>query len=193
MSLNDIQLSTAQLVDLYGRHLVAGSGDEAPVPRPAAQPPVAAEKPAPAAAMTNAPVPPAAPKPLQYLGKNQKKTAILVNYPNEVYLPEGELNFLTSILQACRLNLGDVAIVNHAHYPLVPAALYEQLQSQYLLIFGVPVAEPALQQLAPFTPLRQNDCNIVQAPPLDQLNNNSPEGKLLKTKLWGCLKQLFNV
>ncbi|HEY4151677.1 MAG TPA: hypothetical protein VGM41_22210, partial [Chitinophagaceae bacterium] len=136
---------------------------------------------------------PAAPKPLQYLGKNQKKTTILVHYPSEVYVPEAGLNFLTSILQACRLNLGDVAIVNHAHHPLPPADLCSQLQSQYLLVFGVPLSDPALQTLPPFTPLQQNGCNIVLAPPLDQLNNNSPEGKLLKTKLWGCLKQLFNV
>lgn len=192
MSLNDIQLSSAQLADWYGRHLVAGSGNEAPGTRPAG-PPAVAEIPPAATPATHNPAPPAAAKPLQWLGKNQKNIAILVNYPKEAYLPGDELNFLASILQACRLNLGDVAIVNHAHFPLAPAALAEQLQSRYLLLFGVPVAEPALQQLAPFTPLQQNGCSIVQAPPLDQLNNNSPEGKQLKMKLWVCLKQLFNV
>ncbi len=91
------------------------------------------------------------------------------------------MNFLTSILQACRMNLGDVAIVNHAHYPLPPANLCGRFQSQHLLIFGVPLPDPALLVLPPFTPLLQNGCNIVLAPPLDQLNSSSPEGKLLKS------------
>jgi hypothetical protein len=130
---------------------------------------------------------------LPYLGKNQKKIAILVSSPKEAYLPENELTFLTNVLQACQFNLGDVAIVNHARTPLTPAALREQLKSEYILVFGAPVNDPALSQQPSFVPLAQNGYSIVLVPSLTQLNSTGPEAKPLKQKLWICLKQLFNV
>ncbi|HEY4147976.1 MAG TPA: hypothetical protein VGM41_03560, partial [Chitinophagaceae bacterium] len=96
MGLNDIQLSAAQVVDFYGRHLLADSENA-----PAASPRITDPEPArpakpsipPAQAVQPATQPPT-PKPLQYLGKNQKQITILVHYPKEVYVPETELNFL---------------------------------------------------------------------------------------------------
>lgn len=142
------------------------------------------------------PAPPAEntdPRMVPYLGKNQKKIAILVNNQKEVYLPESELSFLSSILLACQLHLGDVAIVNHARHPMSPDRLRQQLESEYILVFGVPVNDPALSQQPSFIPLSQNGYSIVLAPPLSQLNSTGPDAKLLKSKLWICLKQLFNV
>src|SRR5581483_7571973 len=49
-----------------------------------------------------------------HLGKNLKHITILVHYPSDVYLPEEQLNFLSNILKACGLNIGDIAIVNTA-------------------------------------------------------------------------------
>ncbi len=40
----------------------------------------------------------------------------MVNYDNAVHLPDEELNFLTNMLAACKLSLGDVAIVNKYNY-----------------------------------------------------------------------------
>jgi hypothetical protein len=199
MSLNDIQLSSFQLAELYGRNLVMPAAGEEPgtVTRPPA-PPQHKQEDVPAvqpAERTNPNVEPRLPTPgsLQYLGKHQKKIAILVSNPKEVYLPESELSFLTAILQACRLNLGDVAIVNHARHPLSPAELRQQLESEYILVFGVPVADPALAHQPSFVPLSQDGHSIVLVPALSQLNNTSAEAKTLKSKLWICLKQLFGV
>jgi hypothetical protein len=186
MSLNDIQLSASQLTDWYRRHLVVS--DEPGAPAATTPPPVT-----PGAKTAEPPTATAGPKPLQWLGNHQKKVGILVSYPKEAYLPEAELNFLSNILLACRMNLGDVAIVNHAHYPLLPSQLREQLESDYLLVFGVSPADPALSQQPSFVPLALDGYTVVLAPALHQLNVNNADGKQLKSKLWICLKQLFNV
>ena len=198
MGLNDIQLSATQLAELYGRHLVDTGEAATPNTRPISQPKAKQDHPAASPVADTPPAPTAplqttGPKPLQYLGKNQKKVAILVNSLKDAYLPENELTFLTNVLLACQLNLGDVAIVNHARTPVTPAALREQLESAYVLVFGAPVDDPGLSQHPSFVPLAQNGYSIVLVPSLTQLNSTGPEAKPLKQKLWICLKQLFNV
>lgn len=132
-------------------------------------------------------------KSIQFLGKNQKNICLLVAYPNDVYLPDAQLNFLTNILQACRLNLGDVAIVNHQKAALRFEELQQQLNCRYLLVFGVLPEDIDLPDAPMFSARSNNDCSIVFSPAADELNNNSQESKLLKSQLWACLKQLFNV
>jgi len=197
MGLNDIQLSAAQLAEFYGRHLVDTGEAATPNARPVNQPKSKQDNPVAPVADTppvvTAPTQANDPKPLQFLGRNQKKIGILVNSPKEAYLPENELTFLTNVLLACQLNLGDVAIVNHARTPATPAAMREHLQSDYILVFGAPVNDPALDQHPSFVPLAQNGYSIVLVPSLTQLNSTGPEAKPLKQKLWVCLKQLFNV
>ena len=213
MSLNDIQLSPSQLAEFYGKHLVTPMDNEVPgtVTRLKAAPQEAPGEqerpiiiPGAIAPRTETPASEAPGQPttnneqrtsttVPYLGKNQKKIAILVSSPKEAHLPENELTFLTNVLQACHLNLGDVAIVNHARTPLTPAVLREQLESEYILVFGAPVHDPALSQQPSFVPLAQNGYSIVLVPSLTQLNSTGPEAKPLKQKLWICLKQLFNV
>jgi hypothetical protein len=173
MDLNHIQLSPLLLTDFYKTHLV-----ESPAIHPLS--PVAPEN-------TNTK------KGIQYLGKNQKGICLLVTYAKDVYLPDDQLNFLTSILQACRLNLGDVAIVNHYREKVSFDELRKQLGCNYLLVFGVECAAIGLKEIPLFGIQNINDCNIVYSPAAEELNNNNPESKMLKSKLWICLKQLFNV
>src|SRR5947209_5064906 len=94
MSLNDIQLPAALIQELYEHSLVEMQPAPAKSIRPAKQ----------------------TEKAWAFLGKNQKGICLLVDYANDVYLPDADLQFLTNILQACKLNLGDVAILNfHKH------------------------------------------------------------------------------
>src|SRR5687768_13592067 len=48
----------------------------------------------------------------RYLGNHLKKVTILVNNPEHTFMPDDQLAFLTRMLTACQMNLGDVAIVN---------------------------------------------------------------------------------
>lgn len=130
---------------------------------------------------------------IQYLGENQKGVCILVDYPNDVHLPDSQLNFLTSILQACKLNLGDVAIVNcHRQQVSVPL-LVKQLLCSKLLVLGNAAPLSGLQHLPAFSIQVENDCQILCSPAAENLNQQGAEGKLLKGKLWTCLKEMFGV
>ena len=173
MGLNDLSLPATLMADFYKYHLLETTAV--------------------------APVEPAVPqrtatkKGIQYLGKNQKGICLLVNYPKDVYLPDDQLHFLTNILQACRLNLGDVAIINHYREKISFEELRKQLECHYLLAFGVAAAAIGLEEVLLFTAQPVNECYIVLSPAAEELNNNNPESKVLKSRLWLCLKQLFNV
>jgi len=57
------------------------------------------------------------PKPgFKYLGANKKRFLILVNYPADDHMPADHLSKLESTLGRKSLTVGDVAIVNTAHY-----------------------------------------------------------------------------
>jgi len=173
MDLNHIQLPASLLADFYKTHLVE----------------TVSAKTDKAVSGGN----PDAKKNIQYLGKNQKGICLLVAYTKDVYLPDGQLNFLTTILQACRLNLGDVAIINCQREKISFEALRQELACNYLLIFGAVFPNIGLDEPPLFTIRQVDDCTILYSPAAEQLNNDDAASKLLKSRLWGCLKQMFNV
>jgi hypothetical protein len=141
-------------------------------------------------------VPEPAPQPPQYkiLGKNNRKITILVQSPDIPFLPDNQLTFLTKILEACRMNIGDVAIVNTATAPVNIATLKQQLQPTAILLFGLePTAIKLPINFPEFKIQPYDNCSYLSAPPLTRLVEPSEESKLLKSKLWVCLKTLFNV
>jgi len=157
----------------------------APPPQPPAQPPA----PAPLAA-----TPPPDPSGYKFLGNNRRKTTLLVHSPGIPFLPDNQLTFLTKILEACRMTLADVAIVNHAAAPVTIAAIKQQLQPKILLLFGLdPTAIRLPINFPHFKQLSYDDCVYLSSPALDQLVPNTEESKLLKSKLWVCLKTIFDV
>jgi hypothetical protein len=126
------------------------------------------------------------------LGNNKQQIAIVVNFANEVFLPESDLQFLTKMLSACKLNMADVAIVNHAAVPVAIEPLKQQLQPKYVLLFGVepgtiqlPISFPAFKEQA------YAGSTYLFTPLLNELNQENEEAKLMKRKLWDCLKRMF--
>jgi len=170
MSLNDMQLPTALLVDFYQKNLI----------KETAGIPVVASHTGPSGA-------------LPFLGKNLRNIALLVHYENDVYLPETQLQFLTNILAACRLNLGDVAIVNTAKHAVTPAILNDQLKPGYIIGFGVDAQATGFPEEALFKITHLNGKQLLWAPAAELLNGGGQESKALKSKLWLCLKTMFNV
>jgi hypothetical protein len=137
---------------------------------------------------------PSAAAPYKSLGNNRRNVTILVNAPGSPFLPDNQLNFLTKILEACRMNMGDIAIVNHAAAPVNITALREQLQPSVIILFGLDPVAIRLPINFPVFKLQPYDrCTYLSAPALDLLVQASEESKLLKSKLWVCLKSLFEV
>jgi hypothetical protein len=133
-------------------------------------------------------------EPIAYktLGNNKQQITVVVNCPNDVYVPEGDLAFLTKMLGACKLNMADVAIVNYANAPIAIDRVKTQLQPKSLLLFGVepgeiqlPISFPAFKE-QPYA-----GTTYLFTPALSQLNQETEESKVLKRKLWDCLKRMF--
>ena len=131
---------------------------------------------------------------IKYLGENAKNVTVIVVQHDVDFLNENDLIFLTNILKACHLNLSDIAIVNVAKQPLTFQQLKDQLSCHYALLFGVDPSTIKLPFTVPaFQVQKFNECTIMQAPALSSLNQSTQDGKLLKTKLWMSLKQMFGI
>ena len=192
MNLNNIELPDFIVREWYKDNLLP-SAPSTPNPLP----------PAPAASAT-APVSPpvttlpdAPPATFKFLGNNRRHITLLVHSPGSGFMPDNQLTFLTKILEACRMTLADVAIVNHAATPVPITALRQQLQPKIVLLFGVePIAIRLPINFPTFKQLSYDDCTYLSSPALDQLvpaTEDSRDSKLLKSKLWVCLKTLFDV
>ena len=175
MPLNDIQLSPHLVAELYKNSLIEeGDRNKAII----SEEPKSSNKIAGDEELQ-----------LKYLGEFRKNILLVVNYPNAVYLPDEQLNFLTTILDACKLSLADIAIMNHtlaSGYKEV----FDQLKCGIVILFGITPAEFSLPihfpefQVQPF-----NHCTFLYAPELEKLETD----KLLKSKFWVCLRKIFGV
>lgn len=129
-----------------------------------------------------------------YLGSNLQKITLMVNEKQAVYLQDDSLQFLSTILGACKLNLGDVAIVNFQNDPVDYSLLKEKLAPRFLILFGVTAKQIQIPFTVPYYQVQQHDnCSFLLAPALDKMLGTTQEAKLEKSKLWLCLKKMFNV
>ncbi len=178
MSLNNIQLNPSLLTDMYRTSLVETKENVRPEEKKHTR----------AAAETNAKDPKAVS--WKYLGEYKKNILIIVRYNDVPYLPNDQLNFLTSILSACKLNLGDVAIFNTANAPSTYKDLQEKFKSSFTILLGLTPEELEMPLSFPeFQVQAFNNCTFLHTPVLEVLETD----KVLKSKLWVCLKKMFGV
>jgi hypothetical protein len=175
MSINNIELPTQAIADLYTTSLVAAES--------ASKNSLIKEE----AASISAPVASA----WKYLGNNQRKILIIVNTAEAVHLPDGELSFLTGILTACTLSVADVAILNlHNHPTAVFKEITNHFNSKNVILFGTEPATFGLPMSFPHYQIQAfMGAYYLYAPTLSELENNKAE----KMKLWGCLKKMFGI
>ena len=169
MSLNDIQLPVNIVVDLYKNVLIESTGSIPSIP----------EKAEPGERSIN------------YLGNNNKQVVILVNYTDTVYIPDEQLNFLTSVLTACKLSLDDVAILNTNQIGSIPfKELYKTVPAKSVLLFDIMTEAISLPINFPLFQVQSFDgINYLTAPPLDKIEKD----KSFKMDLWTSLKKLFKL
>lgn len=165
MELNTIQLPASLITDLY-KNVLIDSGDLPPVAKKTETS-----------------------SQWKFLGENKKNLLIVVNYPDAVHIPDKQLQFLTNLLTAIKLNLADVAIFNiHGQQNAGEALAYFKSKTVFLfgvepIAFGLPVNFPHFQ-VQPF-----NGVTYLFSPALYEIEDD----KLLKSKLWVCLKKIFNL
>lgn len=130
----------------------------------------------------------------KFFGSNAKQLTILVEEPDAVFLSEDNLSFLSTVLGACKLNIGDVAIFNIAQTAIGFEEIKKMTSPQTCLLFGIetnkvalPFRIPAYQQQA------YAGCNFLLVPGFEKYVATNPDAKLEKTKLWVSLKKLLNV
>jgi hypothetical protein len=116
---------------------------------------------------------------VKFLGSNTRNILILVSNVDQTFLPENELVFLTKMLAACQLNIGDVAIVNVQNTALNEAVSH--LSPNKIIDFGTNAQ------------LLFDAGSIVTSVPLKQMLGESTEARQLKGKLWTGLKQMFGL
>lgn len=192
MSINNIQLKDLVVSQLYKDHLLATDHtaiEHVPAEHVATEHPTAATAAVPPTQKTS-------PTPSGYktLGNNLRNITIVVHSPGIAFLPDDQLNVLTRMLEACRMNIGDVAIVNHAASPVVIGPLKQQLKPSFVLLFGPTPQTIGLPMDFPVFKIQAYDqCTYLTAPSLEELVRPGDESKLLKSKLWVCLKTLFGI
>jgi len=204
MSLNTIELPDFLVAELYGDLLMASPDLQtakplvSPVEGPSSE--MIPKSPDPNIPIPGNPEIPKSQNPkiskssYKFLGNNQKKISILVDSPGSAFLPDDQLGFLTKILEACKMNIGDVAIVNHANVPVQINALKQQLSPSVILLFGVSPVDIQLPIQFPQFKLQSYDqSTYLSSPALQQYVSPTEESKLLKTKLWVTLRTLFEI
>ena len=173
-----MQLPPGMLVSLYSNQLVLDQ-DSSPEQQAIKPPPTIKDAPTDGT------------RDWKFLGNNNKHILVMVDYKDAVHLPDDELAFLTKMLAACKLDLGDIALINFNNYrDAIATEFLARFKSKTILLFGIepsafglPVNFPAyqVQQLASAT--------YVHTPALEERQKD----ELFKSKLWICLKKIFHL
>ncbi len=129
-----------------------------------------------------------------FLGDNKKNITILLKDASAVYINDQWLGTLSKLLAACKLNIGDVAIVNHLQESKTFNDLKEPLQPQFVFLFDVTTHDIQLPFTIPHYQVQQyGGCTFMTAPIVTLTNDNTDPVKTEKRKLWEKLKLIFNV
>ncbi|PUZ30527.1 hypothetical protein GA0116948_101577 [Chitinophaga costaii] len=143
----------------------------------------------PATIMPTAP-PTVALPPIKFLGENQKNIALLIDNPNEVYLNDELFNLLTNILNACKLGMQDVALINlHAYPGISLEALQKAVPMQQAVFFGIDPEMLALQGIALYQVNQAGGSSVLYSHDLSFI----AQDKVMKGRLWTGLKQLLGL
>lgn len=129
-----------------------------------------------------------------YLGNNGKHITIIIREAGVLYINDKHLQFLSNILNACKLNLGDIALINHANASFSYSELKQKLGSQFLLTFDLEPKDLKLPFTIPNYQVQSHDnCKFLFASSLVKMDADSLEAKTEKSKLWMSLKNMFQL
>lgn len=128
---------------------------------------------------------------LNFFGGNRQRIILLVNHPEVAFVTDQQLTFLSGILNACKLTLEDVGLLNIASHPAVHyKTISESFNPVLVIMFGILPDALQLPFVMPeFQRQTFNNQVYLAAPSLHELENN----KELKRKFWVVLQQIFSL
>jgi hypothetical protein len=131
---------------------------------------------------------------IKYLGEHLKQVTIIVKDELAVYLNENDLTLLSSILNACKLTLADIALVNVAQQKLSLHEILNVLPSKLVLIFDVSSATLKIKlPTTLYKSIQLGETYLLFSNSLSLMQGGDQTAKLEKGKLWAILKQLFQL
>ena len=126
------------------------------------------------------------------LGRYNRKILVVVHESAYTHCSEDDLQFLQKILQALKLSMNDIGILNLAQHPHDYTALANAFAPGEVLLLGPDAASLELPMRFPqFQVQPWGKVSFLQAPALREMNGDSEEQKLQKKKLWEGLKRMF--
>jgi hypothetical protein len=129
-----------------------------------------------------------------YLGNNGKQITVLIKETGVAFINDKHLQFLSNILNACKLNLGDIALVNYSNHSYSYSELKQKLQPKFVLVFDLETKDIKLPFTIPNYQVQAHDnCKFLFASSLSKMEGDSQESKLEKSKLWMSLKNMFQL
>lgn len=150
------------------------------------------EKPAPEKPKVNNPV--IEPGKAWFLGNNGKQITVMVKEDAVPYINDKHLQFLSNVLSACKLNIGDIALVNYKNFPLGYDELKTRSNPKIILAFDISPKELKLPFTIPAYQVQDYaQCRFLFAPSLSLMEGDHAGAKAEKTKLWNSLKILFQL
>ncbi len=121
-----------------------------------------------------------------FLRGNDKNIFLLVNNTEVPFLTDNQLDFLSGILSACKLNLADVAIINLNK--TAKKEMFEFPMASKIIAFGIKASAIGLPFSIPeFQVQLFNNQTYIFAPELSIIQKETH----LKRKLWVSLKEVF--
>ncbi len=182
MSLNSIKFDTTDIALLFKNSLVEVNAGQSNAPKTKDNTEQTKSKSEPIGSDNNQ---------WKYLGENKKKTLVVVRYADVTNLPDKQLSFLTKLLAACSLSIGDVAILNFQDYDSTSFdKIINYFKPKVVLLFDIEPGEFGMPMIFPqFQVQGHKDSVFVSSPSLEVIEPD----KNLKGKLWVCLKKIFNL
>jgi len=124
-----------------------------------------------------------------FLGGNKKNILILVNVADFVHLSDENLQFLTSVLAACKLSIADVAILNlNRLFQYDEIQLKDFFKPNTIIYFDIDFSNLDTvipNQLYEVTTI--TNINYLRTQSLQVIAENIEA----KKQLWNCLKMIF--
>jgi hypothetical protein len=117
-----------------------------------------------------------------------------VQDPDAVHLNERAFDLLTSILNACKLTIADIALINNANKNFSLHQILKQVPSDFVLVFDINPTQLKIKLPTKlYTPILLGETQILFSNNLSTMQGLDQDSKIEKTKLWTALKIIFKL